>query len=124
MKKLLVIVLFMMSLMSFSQTTFVRNYTSFIVERDYVKESEKLVTLTVIYNPNGENKVVFKFGDGRTRNFYQVSKVENGKTEGGYEYQLMNVVDDDGEEVVLQLFDKNNALRIIVSNGNTIEFYK
>ena len=124
MKKLLVIVLFMMSLMSFSQTTFVRNYTSFIVERDYVKESEKLVTLTVIYNPNGENKVVFKFGDGRTRNFYQVSKVENGKTEGGYEYQLMNVVDDDGEEVVLQLFDKNNALRIIVSEGNTIEFYK
>lgn len=124
MKKLLVIVLFMMSLMSFSQTTFVRNYTSFIVERDYVKESEKLVTLTVIYNPNGENKVVFKFGDGRTRNFYQVSKVEEGKTEGGYEYQLMNVVDDDGEEVVLQLFDKNNALRIIVSNGNTIEFYK
>lgn len=124
MKKLLVIVLFMMSLMSFSQTTFVRNYTSFIVERDYVKEKEKSVTLTVIYNPNGENKVVFKFGDGRTRNFYQVSKVEEGKTEGGYEYQLMNVVDDDGEEVVLQLFDKNNALRIIVTNGNTIEFYK
>ncbi|TXG83057.1 MAG: hypothetical protein E6R13_04270 [Spirochaetes bacterium] len=123
MKKLLFMFLLIVSCTSSAQDTFVRHYTSFIVEKANVKQPEKKITLTVVFNPNNENKIVFRYGDGRSRTFYQVTDVETGKTTGGYEYQLIRVIDsEDASEATLQLFDKDGVLRIIVSNGDSIEF--
>lgn len=110
---------------TFAQDTFVRNYTSYINTRNSIQEPEKKTHLIVIFNADKENKVVFRYANGNSRTFYQVGEVINNKTNGGFEYQLIKVIDDEnGQEFELQLFDNDNALRLIFSEGNNIEFYK
>ncbi len=113
------------SAMTYAQDTFVRKYNSYIITKNDIAEPEESVELTVVFNPNKKKEVKFYYSDGRILTFYQTSEVKDGATDGGYEYQLINVIDEeDGEELILQLFDKDNTLRIISIKGNsTIEFY-
>jgi hypothetical protein len=125
MKKLLFIGLLFLSFTANAQEIFVRNYNYCIYTENGVKQAEKEVSLVVVFNADGEKKIVFKFDDGSGFTMYQVSKIENGKTESGYEYQGLNVINKkSGEEFYLQLFDKDDALRLIFGEDNTIEFYK
>lgn len=125
MKKLLLLAMLLFGTMTFAQDTFVRKYTSMIVTKDNVSQSEKAASLTVVFNPNGKQEVKFYYGSGKISEYYQVSELEEGTTEGGYPYQLIKIVDkEDGVRVTLQLFDKDETLRLIFAPGNTIEFYE
>jgi hypothetical protein len=125
MKKLFFIVLFFVSLTNNAQDLFIRNYNSFINTKNGIKEEEKEVSVVVVFNADGEKKVVFKFATGNVFTLYQIGKLENGKTDGGYEYQGIEVINQkNGEEFYLQLFDKDNVLRLIFDEDNNIEFYK
>ena len=125
MKKLLFIALLLVSFTSFAQDTFVRSYTSFISTNKSIEEEEKTTSLVVVFNADKQKKILLKFSSENTMVLYQVGSVENGKTEGGYEYQGINVIDNDtGKELYLQLFDENGVLRLIFDSENKIEFYK
>jgi hypothetical protein len=125
MKKLLFIALFIVSFTSFAQETFVRKYTSMMVTRDDVEEAMKDADLTVVFNPNGNRGIKLYYGSGETTEYLQVSDLTEGTTTGGYKYQLIKLLDKkDGYEISLQLFDNDGVLRLLFSEGNTIEFYQ
>jgi hypothetical protein len=125
MKKLLLIALLIVSFTTCAQETFVRKYTKLLSTKNNVEEPEKEINLTVIFNPKGEKEIKFYYpNSGESKTFYQVSKLEKGKTEGGYEYQLIEVIDEeDGYKLTLQLFDKDDVLRLIIAEGYKVEYY-
>ena len=92
---------------------------------DKVHVARKSYYLDVIFNPKGEKEIKFYYpNSGESKTFYQVSKLEKGKTEGGYEYQLIEVIDgEDGYKLTLQLFDKDDVLRLIIAEGYKVEYY-
>ena len=125
MKKLLLAVLVFVSFTSFAQDTFVRSYTSYISTKKSIAEKETATSLVAVFNADKQKKILLKFSAENTMVLYQVGSVETGKTEGGYKYQGINVIDNDtGKELYLQLFDENGVLRLIFDSENKIEFYK
>ena len=125
MKKLLLFSMLLITSITFAQDTFVRNYKSLLVTRDFKKEPEREISLAVIFNADKENTIVFRYANGISKKFFQVSNVTNGKTEGGYEYQMIDIIDaENGNELILQLFDNDNVLRLVIDDGYSLEFYK
>lgn len=125
MKKLLLLSMLLITSIAFAQDTFVRNYKSLLVTRDFKKEPEREISLAVIFNADKENTIVFRYANGISKKFFQVSNVTNGKTEGGYEYQMIDIIDaENGNELILQLFDNDNVLRLVIDDGYSLEFYK
>lgn len=125
MKKLLLFSMLLITSITFAQDTFVRNYKSLLVTRDFKKEPEREISLAVIFNADKENTIVFRYANGTSKKFFQVSNVTNGKTEGGYEYQMIDIIDaENGNELILQLFDNDNVLRLVIDDGYSLEFYK
>ena len=123
MKKIYLMLLF--TIVSYSQESFVRKYNQFIVTRNNISEPVEEGSLTVVFNSDGKNEVVFYYKDGTNKKLYQTSSVRTGTTEDGEDYQIIDVVDgDNGKVYSLQLFDKINALRIIFGIGYTINFFK
>ena len=47
--------------------------------------------------------------------------IENGYTEGGYQYKLINCITDYNESVIMQIFPKENITRIIFDSGLSVE---
>ena len=96
MKKLLFVAMLLLCSVTYAQDTFVRKYTKLLSTKNNVEEPEKEINLTVIFNPKGEKEIKFYYpNSGESKTFYQVSKLEKGKTEGGYEYQLIEVIDEE-----------------------------
>jgi hypothetical protein len=125
MKKLILSVLFLMlSAVSFSQT-FVNKYTSYISENAGVLGKWKDTSLTVVFNEKETGDIVFYYTGSNTKRFHQVGDVTEDKTTSGEGYQLIIAIDDeDGNKVAIQLFNSNSTLRILISNGDYIEFHK
>lgn len=123
MKKILLFSLLLLSLTMFSQTTFVKKYTSMVAKKENVQQPWEEIDLTVVFNPNNSKDIVFYYANGNTRTFHQITNAEEGKTKSGQEYQIVDCVDQDGTEVRIQLFDDNTCLRVIVAKGYTVEFY-
>lgn len=64
------------------------------------------------YKPNG-NKVTYR----------KVSDVEKDKTSSNNEYQIITVIDEDGEEFMFQLFnDRNIGVKFIFKGRGMIQF--
>jgi hypothetical protein len=125
MKKLLLLAMLLFGTMTFAQETFVRKYTSMMVTIDDVEEAMKDADLTVVFNPNGNKGIKFYYGSGETTEYLQVSDLTEGTTTGGYKYQLIKIINKEkGYELILQLFDNDGVLRLLFSEGNTIEFYQ
>jgi hypothetical protein len=125
MKKLIIIAILLLSTITYAQETFVRTYKSYIYTKNDVKEEEKEASLTIVFNYQGEKIIKFYWPNGKIESYRQVSKLEKGKTEGGYEYQYIDIVSlEDGVEVGFQLFDNINTARIIFNSGDTMEFYE
>jgi hypothetical protein len=125
MKKLLLIALLFVSFTTCAQETFVRKYTSMMVTRNDVEEPVKAADLTVVFNPNEKKGIKFYYESGETTEYLQVSDLTEGTTTGGYKYQLIKILDKTkGYEILLQLFDNDGVLRLVFSEGNTIEFYQ
>jgi len=122
MKKLLLALLLSTSM--FSQTkTFVKKYTSYISESKGVMQPWVNSGVTVVFNANNTNDIVFYYPNNTKRIVHQVGDVEEGKTTGGDKYQIITCVDEDGTELALQLFDNNTTMRILIAKGYMIEFH-
>jgi hypothetical protein len=125
MKKLILSVLFLMlSLASFSQT-FVKKYTLAIAEKAGVLGEWQDVSVTVVFNEQKTNDIVFYYTNSSTKRFHQVGDVTEDKTKSGEGYQFITCIDDeDGNKVAIQLFNDDSVLRILISDGYYVEFHK
>ena len=109
--------------MTFAQETFVRKYISMILTENFIASESQQADLTVVFNPNEQRKIVFYFGNGERRVYYQLEGVTEGKTNAGEEYQFIKCLDEQGVTTFIQLFDELGCLRVIISEGYKIEFY-
>lgn len=125
MKKLLLWMMLVLAISaSYSQETFVRNYTYLILTNNDVSEEKKPAQLTVVFNPNNKKEVKFIYASGKVVEFYQTSSMKEGTTTGGYKYQLIDIVNKtNGVQITLQLFDDDDTMRLVFSSGDSIEFF-
>jgi hypothetical protein len=123
MKKILLISMLLLGTMTFAQETFVRKYVSMILTENFIASESQEADLTVVFNPNEQRKIVFYFGNGERRVYYQLEGVTEGKTNAGEQYQFIKCLDEKGVTIFLQLFDELGCLRVIISEGYKIEFY-
>lgn len=125
MKKLfLSVLLLMLSVVSFSQT-FVNKYNSVIAEKSGVLGKWETISITVVFNETDTGDIVFYYTNGNVKRFHQVGDVTKDKTKSGEAYQIIICIDDEnGKKVALQLFDEDSTLRILISDGNFVEFHK
>jgi hypothetical protein len=122
MKKLLLALLFSASM--FSQTeTFVKKYTSYVSESKGVMQPWVNSGVTVVFNANNTNDIVFYYPNDTKRTVHQVGNVKEEVTTGGQKYQIIECVDEDGTELAIQLFDSGTALRILIAKGYFVEFH-
>jgi hypothetical protein len=125
MKKLLFIALLVTSFTINAQDTFVRTYTKMSKRENYIEYKAEDVDLNVVFNPDGKKVVKLYYSDGKIKTLMQTSSVKEGETKNGEKYQLIDTIDSStGYNVILQLFDLNGTLRLIVAPGYTIEFYE
>jgi hypothetical protein len=127
MKKIiiLIIVLIVSFTVSAQEETFTRRYTSMIATENNIVQEETSADLTVVFNYKGQKVIKFYYGSGTIKVLSQISKVEEGKTESGYEFQLIKVLDNDsGEEFSLQFFSEAKTLRLLFGVGYNLEFYE
>jgi hypothetical protein len=109
MKKLfLSVLLLMLSVVSFSQT-FVNKYNSVIAEKAGILGKWETISITVVFNETDTGDIVFYYTNGNVKRFHQVGDVTK---------------DENGKKVALQLFDEDSTLRILISDGNFVEFHK
>jgi hypothetical protein len=124
MKKLLLGALLLLSMSMFSQTeTFVKKYTSYISESNGVMQPWVQSGVTVVFNANNTNDIVFYYPNDTKRTVHQVGNVKEDKTKGGDKYQIITCIDDEGAELAIQLFDSGEALRILIADGYYVEFH-
>lgn len=121
MKKLLLALLFSASM--FSQETFVKNYTSYVSQSKGVMQPWVALNLTVVFNANKTSDIIFYYSDGRKKILKQIGDVREDKTKGDDKYQIINVINEDGKEMSLQLFDSGTAMRLLIDDGYYIEFH-
>jgi hypothetical protein len=125
MKKLFLGLLLLLSISMFSQETFVKKYTSFITNNNYVLGKWESTDVTVVFNPKGIRDIVFYYTNGSIRTYHQVTSTESGKTKNNDSYQIVECIDDeDGAKVAIQLFDDDTCLRVIIDAGYYIEFHR
>jgi hypothetical protein len=125
MKKLFLGLLLLSSISMFSQETFVKKYTSFITNNNYVIGKWESTDVTVVFNPKGIRDIVFYYTNGSIRTYHQVTSTESGKTKNNESYQIVECIDDeDGAKVAIQLFDDDTCLRVIIDAGYYIEFHR
>ena len=123
MKKLFLGVLILLSASMFSQETFIRKYTSYVSESKGVIQPWVQSGVTVVFNANKTSDIVFYYPNNTKRIVHQVGDVREDKTKGGDKYQIITVIDEDGSEMAIQLFDDGTALRILIADGYYIEFH-
>jgi hypothetical protein len=125
MKKIFFGLLLLLNTSMFSQETFVKKYTSFITNNNYVLGKWEKTDVTVVFNPKGIKDIVFYYTNGSIRTFHQVTNTQSGKTKNNDSYQIVECIDDeDGAKVAIQLFDDDTCLRVIIDAGYYIEFHR
>jgi len=123
MKKILLISMLLCSTIIFAQETFVRKYVSMITTNNFVKSEIQDADVTVVFNSDKQNKIVFYFSNGNNRVYYQLEGVTEGKTNAGEQYQFIKCLDEEGITTFIQLFDELGCLRVSINEGYKIEFY-
>jgi hypothetical protein len=124
MKKIMIMVMLFLGTMIYAQDSFVKTYSKCVVKNNDVEEPAYDTEVTVVFNYEGEKIIKFYYPNDKVFKFRQVSGVDEGKTVGGYKYQLIKAVEiATAKEVLIQLFDDDSTLRVIISEGNTIELY-
>lgn len=123
-KLLLGCLLLFSSFICVAQGTFVRKYTSLIAVKNNIKDEWIKADITVVFNPKGIADIVFYYPNGITKRFHQINNPKKDKTTNGDEYQIVQCLNESGEEMAIQLFDDDTCLRVIVAEGYYVEFHK
>jgi hypothetical protein len=74
---------------------------------------------TVVFNINRNGDIRIYYSSGKQEVFRKISDVRSDSTTGGEEYQMVAILDEEGDEQYLQLFN-NGDMRLILSNGIAI----
>jgi len=75
---------------------------------------------TVVFNINRNGDIRIYYSSGKQEVFRKISDVRSDSTTGGEEYQMVAILDEEGDEQLLQLFN-NGDLKLIFSNGVMIQ---
>lgn len=122
MKKLLLVALLLLSMLSYSQETFVNKYTVYITMIDSVKSDVKPMKTVVVFNYEKTTDIVI-YGPSKTILLYRIGEIIDGKSDNGSEYQLVKCIDSEkGDKYELQLFKE--TIRIFINDSSDyIEYY-
>jgi len=121
-KILLLIALLLCSVISLAQNTFVRKYTFYYTKQNGVVYEGKKTDVTVVFNEKNTGNIVLYFGT-KKKTLYKTGELENNQSEGGYKYQYIDCVDEDGKNIGFQFFDDSGTMRLIYSDG-FLEFHE
>jgi hypothetical protein len=104
---------------AYGQDRFRVDYTHFCVyetAKDQWSEWQK-GNNTFVFNVNNNNDIAFYKANGDVAYLRKLSGVEESKTEQGYEYQIVHILDEEGIRCRLQLFyDESVGLKLIYNN--------
>lgn len=78
-------------------------------------------TNTVVFNVNNNGDIKIYYASGKNEIFRKITGVEIGYTNDRNRYQAIGVLDYEGNQLILQLFD-NGDMRLIYSNGIMVQF--
>jgi hypothetical protein len=123
MKKLLLGLILLLSVQLHAQEQFAKSYNSMVSMKKYVKSEWTSVDLTVVFNENGKKNIKFYYSGGKVMKFHQISDVYEDKTTAGEGYQSIECIDQDGDKVILQLFNDDTCLRVLICPGTFVEFH-
>jgi hypothetical protein len=122
MKKTLLIISFSFAtLLCNAQKTFVEKYTSYVTNINDITSETKIASVTIIFNAEDTTDILIYTSDSPKR-LYRTGEIINGKSNGGFEYQLVNCIDSEtGKQVIVQLF--KDACRVFMES-DYIEYDK
>lgn len=121
-KVLLLIALLLCGAISLAQNTFVRKYTFYYTKQNGVLDNGQKASVTVVFNEKDTGNIVLYFGT-KKKVLYKTGEVEKNETEGGYKYQYIDCIDEDGKTIGFQFFDDTGTMRLIYSDG-FLEFHE
>jgi hypothetical protein len=73
-------------------------------------------TNTVVFNVNDNGDIKIYYASGEYEVFRKISEVYEDSADDGEEYQIVAILDEDGEEMALQLFNNGN-MKLIYPDG-------
>lgn len=122
MKKLLLVALLLLSILSYSQETFVNKYTVFMTKIDGVKSEVKPAEIVFVFNEGKTTDIVI-YGTKDTIRLYRTKEIVDGKSNEGNEYQLLECIESEtGDKYIVQLF-KDTVRLFINDSPDYIEHY-
>ena len=83
-----------------------------------------IMMMIMIDNEKNTNNIVLHYEDGNYIKYVAYGDVEKVVTNNGYNSQVIKALDDEGKQVLIQLFDDSSTLRIILGEGWYIEFHQ
>jgi hypothetical protein len=122
MKKTLLVALLLLSMLSYSQETFVNKYTLYRTQIDSVKSELKPIKVVVVFNAEKTTDIII-YSPNKTTLLYRTGEITDGKTNNGSEYQLIDCVDSEkGYKYEIQLLKE--TVRIFINDSpDFIEYY-
>lgn len=124
MRKLLLLAILLFGTTMFAQDTFIKKYTWYATKEDGVLQPDKELLVTVVFNEKNTNNIVLHYENGNYIKYVAYGDVEKVVTNNGYNSQVIKALDDEGKQVLIQLFDDSSTLRIILGEGWYIEFHQ
>ncbi|GJQ05380.1 hypothetical protein [Capnocytophaga canimorsus] len=100
---------------------FVRHfsYVSFFEDGEW-GEAEKSNS-TFLFNINDNADILWYRPDGNKEYFRKIGRIEKGKTDDGTEYQAVKILNTDGNEFLLFLYE-NGVLKLVFDKSFHIQF--
>lgn len=124
MRKLFLLAILLFGTTMFAQDTFIKKYTWYATKEDGVLQPDKELLVTVVFNEKNTNNIVLHYENGNYIKYVAYGDVEKVVTNNGYNSQVIKALDDEGKQVLIQLFDDSSTLRIILGEGWYIEFHQ
>ena len=122
MRKLVYIVFLFLGTLLYGQTDKFRrdyNYVSFYRDGKWGKWEEG--RNTIVFNANANNDIVIYKASGDKEVYRKISNIEKGKNKDGKNYQSLVLVDEEGDELVLFLYD-SGTLKFVYDENLQIQF--
>ena len=127
MKNLLLFTLFIFTCsFSFAQDQFRRDYDLITFYDPETKEwgDWQLATHTLVFNINDNMDIKHYTPKGEVIIYRNLGGLEEGYTTSGEHYQMLHILDDEGDELTIQLFDNPDIGMKLIMGQYMIQFAK